>query len=69
MINTSLRTTITNDKESSKLKLHLQVGMFVCLFWLIELLIVFVLCYYVEKNEELYQTITFDFFFVLFISR
>ena len=31
MINTSLRTTIKNDKESSKLKLHLLVGMFVLL--------------------------------------
>ena len=32
---------------------------------MIEQLIVFVLCYYVEKNEESYQTKTFDFLFFL----
>ena len=43
--------------------------MFVCLFWLIELLILFVLCYYVEKkNEELYQTKTFDFFCSIYFA-
>ena len=31
MINTSLRTRINNDKVSSKLELHLLVGMFVLL--------------------------------------
>ena len=31
VINTSLRTRIKNDKVSSKLKLHLLVGMFVLL--------------------------------------
>ena len=32
---------------------------------MIELLIVFVLCNYVEKNEESYQKKTFDFLFFL----